>query len=350
VNIMSCANRCFVLRRCALLAGLMLGCGTDNNADGIADAAGQVGADGDSGFNPDGSAGSSSSSDGGSATGNQGNNSGASSDAGIDGAATAADASVNLSDASNVQDSGSAIDPSDLPPFSFFVTSQAAIVELSQSAEGFGGDLRYGETGSGAGLRGADKICAQIAERSMEGASAKQWRAFLSASSGGASGGPVHARDRIGQGPWYDRNGRLVGNSITDLLSGDRPSSADPLIRDDLPNEEGVPNHSPNGTRVDNHDTLTGSDGGGRYVSGSNTCEDWTSTANRASGGGGGGSGPTIGHSWPRSATNGRHWVSEHRAGGCGKGINTANISSDGTATVGSGGGYGGFYCFALMP
>ena len=35
--------------------------------------------------------------------------------------------------------------------------------------------------GPGAGLRGADIICAEIAERSMPGASAKQWRAFLSA-------------------------------------------------------------------------------------------------------------------------------------------------------------------------
>jgi hypothetical protein len=54
--------------------------------------------------------------------------------------------------------------------FSFFVTSLVALQELSGSAEGFGGDLRFGETGPGAGLRGADKICATIAEKSMPGA------------------------------------------------------------------------------------------------------------------------------------------------------------------------------------
>ncbi|MGC4069702.1 MAG: hypothetical protein QM784_34595 [Polyangiaceae bacterium] len=41
--------------------------------------------------------------------------------------------------------------------FSFFVISYKAIIALSGSTNGFGGDLRYGETGSGAGLRGADK-------------------------------------------------------------------------------------------------------------------------------------------------------------------------------------------------
>jgi hypothetical protein len=33
---------------------------------------------------------------------------------------------------------------------------------LSGNEAGFGVDLRYGETGPGAGLRGADKICTEI--------------------------------------------------------------------------------------------------------------------------------------------------------------------------------------------
>lgn len=53
--------------------------------------------------------------------------------------------------------------------FSFFVTSLQSLRELSGSRTGFGGDLRFGETGEGAGLRGADKICAAIAELSMPG-------------------------------------------------------------------------------------------------------------------------------------------------------------------------------------
>jgi hypothetical protein len=82
--------------------------------------------------------------------------------------------------------------------FSFFVTSLKAMVELSKSENGFGGDLRFGETGEGAGLRGADKICTAIAEKSMPGNN-KTWRAFLSATKG-ADGQPVHAIDRIGEG------------------------------------------------------------------------------------------------------------------------------------------------------
>jgi hypothetical protein len=56
-----------------------------------------------------------------------------------------------------------------LQHFSFFVTSLAAIQNVSGSQSGFGGDLTFGETGAGAGLRGADKICATIADRSMPG-------------------------------------------------------------------------------------------------------------------------------------------------------------------------------------
>src|SRR5262245_49576984 len=43
-----------------------------------------------------------------------------------------------------------------LPKFSFFVASLRAMQRLSGSQAGFGGDLRFGEVGPGAGLRGAD--------------------------------------------------------------------------------------------------------------------------------------------------------------------------------------------------
>ena len=131
--------------------------------------------------------------------------------------------------------SASTVDAGSLPKFSFFVTSLNALQDLSGSQSGFGGDLRFGETGPGAGLRGADKLCATIAERSMPGASAKPWRAFLSAIDDGA-GQPVHAIDRVGNGPWYDRLGRIVAASRADLLH-DRPEGADPAIQNDLPNE-----------------------------------------------------------------------------------------------------------------
>ena len=335
---MSRFNRLVPVRFCPLLAVLVLGCGEDSPVD-VAENSGTSGnetasADGDATAGAWEMTGNAASEADAGQTGARDptGNPGAGGDGG--GVAIADDAAASAFVDSGAGSGGTGLDASELPPFSFFVTSMAAILELADDPQGFGGDLRYGETGDGAGLRGADKICAEIAEGSMPGAAAKQWRAFLSASSGGADGGPVHARDRIGEGPWYDRLGRLVGNGLDDLIGGDRPTAANPAIRNDLPNEHGVANHAPDGQRVDNHDTLTGSDEEGRYVDGSNTCDDWTSTATAGAAagvgfggrsGGGGGGGPAIGHSWPRSATSGRHWISDHRAGGCAKGINISS-------------------------
>jgi hypothetical protein len=231
-------------------------------------------------------------------------------------------------------------------PFSFFVTSLRAMQELSGSEDGFGGDLSFGEVGPGAGLRGADAICAAIAEQSMPGAAAKQWRAFLSAAAD-ENGQPVHAIDRIGEGPWYDRLGRVVAMTKEELQA-ERPLAADPAIIDDLPNEDGVPNHQPDATQpeVDNHDTLTGSDGMGYLFDANATCSDWTSSEGQE------GVRPRIGHSWPRGADNGRHYISDHDAGGCAPGVNIVGGGGPqpGDFSVGAGGGYGGIYCFALYP
>jgi hypothetical protein len=243
----------------------------------------------------------------------------------------------------------------DLPLFSFFLTSLEAIQRLSGSPNGFGGDLRYGEAD---GLSGADKICTEIAEYSMPGAKAKQWRAFLSTTTGGANGGPVHAIERIGTGPWYDRLGRIVAEN-TAALTNSRPEGADPAIINDLPNEYGVPNHAPDGVLVDNHDILTGSGADGRlYGDARSTCQDWTSSV-------GTDGNPRCGHSWPRggggrggrfggfSGTGGMaHWISALDEAGCAPGVNLIETGGPNpfSPTVGSGGGYGGFYCFALAP
>lgn len=231
-------------------------------------------------------------------------------------------------------------------PFSFFVTSLGAMQQLSGSPDGFGGDLRYGEVGPGAGLRGADAICAAIAEQSMPGAAAKQWRAFLSAAAG-EDGMPVNAIDRIGEGPWYDRIGRVVAMTKEELQN-ERPLGGDPAIADDLPNEDGVPNHQPDPTQpeVDNHDILTGSDDIGQLLDPDATCDDWTSSVGQE------GVRPRVGHSWPRNGGGGRHWISEHDAGGCAPGVNITGGGGPqpGDYTVGAGGGYGGIYCFALYP
>ncbi|HKU41474.1 MAG TPA: hypothetical protein VJR89_25130 [Polyangiales bacterium] len=159
--------------------------------------------------------------------------------------------------------------------FSFFVTSWAALQRLSKSPNGFGGDLRYGEAD---GLRGADEICREIAEASLAGSGKKTWRAFLSVTKG-ADGDPVNAIDRVGEGPWYDRQGRLLAQNKT-ALAMVRPQGADAAIINDFPNEDGIPNHAPDGMLVDNHDMLTGTNETRKLFSTDwkYTCHDWTVT------------------------------------------------------------------------
>jgi hypothetical protein len=240
--------------------------------------------------------------------------------------------------------------------FSFFVTSLEAMQRLSKSEDGFGGDLRYGEA---TGLAGADKICSEIAESSMPGAAGKGWRAFLSAKAGGANGAAVHAKDRIGEGPWYDRTGRVIAMNLSSLLET-RPGGADPAIADNLPNEHGEPNRA--SEDIDNHDTITGSNEAGEY-SGGATCEDWTTTTTPAAaeggeggrgggrpGGGGPGNsrGPMCGHSWP--ANSGQSWIRAHNAPGCAPSVSLVQMGGGSGDGIGNGGGYGGIYCFALAP
>jgi hypothetical protein len=185
---------------------------------------------------------------------------------------------------------------------------------------------------------------------SMPGASTKQWRAFLSVSAD-ENGQPVNAIDRIGNGPWYDRLGRLLAPTKADLLHT-RPENGDPAIRDDLPNEEGIPNHQPdpNQPPVDNHHMLTGTDEQGRLYSASATCQDWT-TANGSSANGR----PQCGLSWPRGGggpMGADNWMTGFDAPGCAPGVDIGSMGGapPGSNSVGAGGGYGGFYCFAPVP
>ena len=218
---------------------------------------------------------------------------------------------------------------------------------LSGSDNGFGGDLRYGETGSGAGLRGADKICAEVAETSLPGAGGGPWRAFLSTTMGSqADDGPVHAALRIGDGPWYDRLGRMVASNLDQLLL-DRPGDAASGIKNDLPNEKGIPNHNDGQPSClgyacpDNHDVLTGTGKDGRLYRNDSlyTCSDWTSSEPAGV--------PWVGHSWP-GQSSGTSWLSVHNAAGCSPGINLMEegAAQPGSHSVGAGGGYGAIYCF----
>ena len=229
--------------------------------------------------------------------------------------------------------------------FSFFVTSLAAMQELSQNPAGFGGDLRFGKA---TGLEGADEICRQVAQRAKPGSGNKGWRAFLSATSGGPNGEPIHAKDRIGDGPWYDRLGRLIAATKEDLLEP-RPRGAHPAIVNDLPTEDGVPHHADgaagcSGTACpDNHQVLTGTNEFGMLYSMNPdfTCNDWTSTQRLGK--------PWCGHSWPRS-DSGLHWISAMADGGCAPCVSLADTGGVRSRCVGSAGGYGAIYCFALTP
>jgi hypothetical protein len=240
---------------------------------------------------------------------------------------------------SGAKDMAGMPDPGNQPKFSFFITSLVAMQRLSKSQNGFGGDLRYGTAD---GLTGADKICTEVAESQRPGAGAKGWHAFLSASKG-ADGMPVNAIDRIGNGPWYDFMGRLVAMNKAALMNT-RPMGADPAILNDLPNEFGIPNHRPDLTKpaVDNHHVLTGSDTSGKFYSANSTCKDWTALTNAGR--------PRIGFSWIAGGRN--HWISGQDEGGCGAGVNVAESggSDPSNPIVGSGGGYGGIYCFASVP
>jgi len=242
--------------------------------------------------------------------------------------------------------------------FSFFVTSMLALWTLSgddinDMNGGFGGDL--------GGISGADEICQTIGIATGHGH--KTWRAFLSATDDG-NGSPVHAIDRIGEGPWYDANGRLVANNISGLLTEDRPDG-DTQSTDDLPDECGIPIS----VLGDAHDVITATNDDGQLYSTDpeSTCNDWTTSdgsvgsseePNEPTGPGLGS--VMCGHSFPRQAGgpggggpggNGNHdgtkWMSDHPLRGCGKGANLEqNGPGEGTC-IGCSGGYGALYCFA---
>src|SRR3954469_21887956 len=79
-------------------------------------------------------------------------------------------------------------------PMSFFITSV-----------GKGDGANYG------GLAGADAYCQQMAAAAGRGGA--MWHAYMSTQGAGA----VNARDRIGNGPWYNANGQIVAMNVAQL-------------------------------------------------------------------------------------------------------------------------------------
>ena len=254
--------------------------------------------------------------------------------------------------------------------FSFFLISNAELIRQGGEDPNNKGFSTYG--GNLGGLAGADKICQTAAEHVSACQSSKVWHAFL----GTTTEDPIN---RVGKGPWYDRNGRLWASNLTNLL-GDRPTDADPAIKNDIPNENGSRNQNPDGTgNVDNHEiaTGTGSDGktykqsqstGGGFAGGATscgadiggsdtswsveraTCWNWTRNTNEGC--------PRMGRSWCMSASctpagsgSGTNWMSAWNAVGCAPGgtLSQTGAAPMGSRKIGAAGGYGGFYCFAVV-
>jgi hypothetical protein len=186
------------------------------------------------------------------------------------------------------------------PQMSFFITSVGS---------GKGADL--------GGLQGADAHCARLA--AQVGASpSKTWRAYLSTQSP-----VVHARSRIGSGPWYNSKGVVIAKNVDDLHS-----DANNLTKATQLTEKGTVVNG-RGDTPNTHDLLTGSGLDGRAVEGTadTTCNNWTSATTGAALAGhhdrqGGGANPTS-------------WNSAHPTNGCSQ----ANLVATG--------GNGYFYCFA---
>lgn len=169
------------------------------------------------------------------------------------------------------------------------------------------------------GLDGADAHCQKLAESVDAGD--RTWRAYLS--TGGGSGETVNARDRIGEGPWYNAEGVMVAKD-TDQLHGENN-----LTKETVLNEKGETVNG-RGDDPNRHDILTGSELDGTAFSGDDdrTCQNWTSS--------GSGSAQVGHHDRQGGGENPTSWNSAHASRGC------SQEDLRGT------GGDGLFYCFAI--
>jgi hypothetical protein len=199
---------------------------------------------------------------------------------------------------------------------SFFVTS---------AGKGDGGNL--------GGLAGADAHCQALATASGRGAAGATWHAYLSTQGAGA----VNARDRIGNGPWFNARGQRIGGSVAEL-HGDTIEQArlgNILGKQFALTEKNelVPGVG-DAPAPNEHDILTGTqpDGRGYTDAADHTCSNWTSNA---AGTGAGGPGAQLGHSDKQGGGN-SSWNSAHASRGCSQ----PNLVQTG--------GTGRLYCFAV--
>jgi hypothetical protein len=196
--------------------------------------------------------------------------------------------------------------PATPQPMSFFITSVPK-----------GDGANYG------GLAGADAYCQQMGTAGGRGAAT--WHAYLSTQGPGA----VNARDRIGNGPWFNARGGRIGGSVAEL-HGDTIEQArlgNALGKQiSLTEKNTIVNGV--GDMPNQHDILTGSQPDGRaYTDGmDHTCNNWTSNSTGTA---------QLGHHDKQGGGNGS-WNSTHPSRGC---------SQDNLVSTG---GAGLLYCFAV--
>lgn len=177
-----------------------------------------------------------------------------------------------------------------------------------------------GMGGALGGLDGADAHCQALAE--AEYAGDHTWRAYLSTTAGTEPA--VHARDRIGTGPWYNAEALLIAADVNALHSDDNNVNKARATTERLDPVNGV------GDDPNRHDILTGSqpDGTAFPPGEDRTCGNWTSSGEGSA---------MVGHHDRVGRGDGvNSWNSEHPSRGCGQ--------DDLVAT----GGAGLFYCFAI--
>ncbi len=186
-------------------------------------------------------------------------------------------------------------------PLGFFVTSVGM---------GKGADL--------GGLDGADSHCQKLAM--AVGAGDRTWRAYLSTEEPDKRG--VSARQRIGNGPWYNARGNLIGANLTDLHLYNKKITLETAL-----DENGNPVKG-RGDKPNEHDILTGSQNDGMAYFPDDidhTCNNWTSSNEGSA---------QVGHH-DRHGGGNLSWNSAHASRGC---------SQDDLKRTG---GAGYFYCFA---
>lgn len=170
------------------------------------------------------------------------------------------------------------------------------------------------------GLAGADRHCHVLAEAA--GSTGRSWHAYLSAAA--MAGQPiVHARDRIGSGPWYNAKGVMVARDVAHLHGDDNL-----LGKEHSLDEKGEPVKG-RGDSPNQHDILTGVNPDGTFAADTvdTTCSNWT---------GNGEGGAMVGHHDKQGGgARPTSWNSAHRSRGCSQ----QNLVATG--------GNGLFYCFA---